>query len=264
MHGFNAAPAVIGAGVLTLLVDPTGIAANLVTMAIGALAGHIAGLSANDSSVRSVTETRIDSDAVANYALQMSDTIVDQLVMPKIADYLKHVVDQALDKRCSQRLSGMSTSDFRTVYAELNQILCGLNDITLSENLEDYMPNRFESNADGTTASVGGTQSSYSYKARDLLLYIVNKYGLDICRSPRKVEALLKDLCGDCSKEIFLLVECLACGAVDRLITQRDLIPEQALVLAVAEELHKSRLVELDAARWAAKCWNEALKDASC
>lgn len=264
MHGFKATPAVIGAGALTLLIDPTGITANLVTMAIGALAGHIAGLSAKDASVRCVTETKIDAEAVANYALQMSDTIIDQLVMPKIADYLNHVVDQALDKRCSQRLSGMSTNDVRTVYAELNQILCGLNNITFSESSEDYMPNQFGSSVDKTTASVGDTQNSYAYKARDALVYVVNEYGLGICQSPRQVEALLKDLCGDCSKEIFLLAECLACDAVDRLITQRDLVPAQALILAVAEEFHKSRLIELDAARWAVECWNEALKGASC
>jgi len=50
-------------------------------------------------------------------------------------------------------------------------------------------------------------------KARKQLVEIVKKYGIKILDESRKVEGLLRDLCGDCKKEIFSIVNALKEGA---------------------------------------------------
>lgn len=263
-RGFSTVPAAVGAGALTLMLDPTGITANLVTMAIGALAGHFAGKSAEGVPIQTTTETRVQSHAVTDFARQMSDTIVDQLVASEVICYIDRVVQQALDERCRQRVFGMKECDIQSVHANLGRISYVLRGIRLSGDPGDDMPGGTSRDDAGNGSSAGEGQSSFAYEARVQLMRIVKEHGTDICQFPKRVEGLLKDMCGDCPKEVFLLTQCLSSGVIGRVMNLRNTVPEPTLILTAANELQKSREIGFEAARWAVKSWTEALRGIRC
>ena len=93
---------------------------------------------------------------------------------------------------------------------------------------------------------------------------IVKEHGTDICQFPKRVEGLLKDMCGDCPKEVFLLTQCLSSGVIGRVMNLRNTVPEPTLILTAANELQKSREIGFEAARWAVESWTEALRGIRC
>lgn len=94
---------------------------------------------------------------------------------------------------------------------------------------------------------------------RRYLKKIIIKYGSGIFEQPKRLKALLNDLCPDCQKETFLLTTVLAKKLVDDLV---ELSGEEAYQLK-AEKL-KQRLInecgiDDQSAEWAVDSWAYAL-----
>lgn len=98
---------------------------------------------------------------------------------------------------------------------------------------------------------------------RQTLKQIVRQYGPQVCDNPRRCEALLRDLCGEHRREIFVLVSALEHDVVDDLRTLTAQLPFSVILPRLAAELHETTALSEEAARWAIAVWAEALGLAS-
>src|SRR5271170_828101 len=95
-------------------------------------------------------------------------------------------------------------------------------------------------------------------KPREVLIEVIAKYGTQILASPVRFEGVLKDYCGECRREIFVLVSCLRVGVVDQLRRQGG--PSVKLVCArLALKLEQNLAISSDVAKWAVESWAIAL-----
>jgi hypothetical protein len=76
---------------------------------------------------------------------------------------------------------------------------------------------------------------------------------------PKRCEGLLKDLCGDESREIFFLVSAAKEGIPERLITSQSNMPRELLITNLVERLQNSIGIEEKYALWAVESWALAL-----
>ncbi|MGC9348703.1 MAG: WD40 repeat domain-containing protein [Anaerolineae bacterium] len=98
---------------------------------------------------------------------------------------------------------------------------------------------------------------------RQALKQIVQQYGRDVYRDPRRCEGLLRDLAGEHKREIFVLISALEEGSVDDLLTAERSLPLSVVLPRLAAELHEATALSQEAATWAIAAWAEALGIAS-
>jgi hypothetical protein len=94
---------------------------------------------------------------------------------------------------------------------------------------------------------------------RQKLCELVAHYGEAVSDDPRRCEALLRDLCGQYRREIFLLVTSLRDGVPQQLRASKGRVPAAVLVGHLSTRLSGSFGLEASAARWAVESWALAL-----
>jgi len=94
---------------------------------------------------------------------------------------------------------------------------------------------------------------------RETLKHIHEQYGDDVCADVRRCEGLLRDLCGEYRREIFVLISALEEGVADDLRTMTAQLPLSVVIPRLAAELHETTALSEEAARWAVAVWAEAL-----
>lgn len=94
---------------------------------------------------------------------------------------------------------------------------------------------------------------------RETLKHIHEQYGDDVCRDVRRCEGLLRDLCGEYRREIFVLISALQEGVADDLRTMTANLSLGVVIPRLAAELHETTALSEEAARWAVSVWAEAL-----
>lgn len=94
---------------------------------------------------------------------------------------------------------------------------------------------------------------------RQTLSKIVHKYGVSLCDDPRRCEGLLRDLCGEHRREIYVLVTALEEGVAADLLGSQDNIPQEVLLARLTKRLIDELALAEDAALWAVESWALAL-----
>ena len=94
---------------------------------------------------------------------------------------------------------------------------------------------------------------------RTVLRDLVSRFGNSLATDPLRTEGLLRDICGNCSPEIFVLV-----NAVRQRVPADLLAPRHSLPLSLLEEFLAKRLEDElsfshEASIWAVRSWVEAL-----
>jgi hypothetical protein len=90
---------------------------------------------------------------------------------------------------------------------------------------------------------------------RQQLHYIITHYGRSICDDPKRCEALLKDLCPQNKREVFLLVWALREGIAKELLTQNQLLPIETVISRLSQKLYDELGFDSDLAQWAVGSW---------
>ncbi len=96
-------------------------------------------------------------------------------------------------------------------------------------------------------------------QARQVLCGIVRKYGRGVCDEPRRVRALLADLCPDLKRECHALAEAQEHGAAADLTQPTAGVPIELTLGRVARRLADETAMSEEAARWAVASWAAAL-----
>lgn len=97
---------------------------------------------------------------------------------------------------------------------------------------------------------------------RQTLSRIIAKYGQAICAAPKRIEALLRDLCGAHRREINIIM-----GALEERIatdltaasSSSNAVPKDVLFARLAARLRDNLAYTPEAARWAVETWAVAL-----
>jgi hypothetical protein len=92
------------------------------------------------------------------------------------------------------------------------------------------------------------------------LCRIAEAYGRGICRQPRRVAAMLRDLCPERRRENFLLVAALREGVVSDLVTGLDSVPDGILLARSVDKLREHLGLTEDSARWSVELWLPACR----
>lgn len=98
---------------------------------------------------------------------------------------------------------------------------------------------------------------------RHALSRIIAKYGRGICDSPKRVEALLRDLCGGNRREINIIMGALEERVAADLVAAGDSVPRDLLLARLAARLRDNLAYTPEAARWGVETWAVALGLAS-
>lgn len=98
---------------------------------------------------------------------------------------------------------------------------------------------------------------------RHALSRIIAKYGRGICDSPRRVEGLLRDLCGGSRREINVIMGALEERVAADLIAAGNSVPREVLLARLAARLRDNLAYTPEAARWGVETWAVALGLAS-
>lgn len=94
---------------------------------------------------------------------------------------------------------------------------------------------------------------------RQKLCEIITQYSKDICNNPQRCEGLLRDFCGQYSKEVFLLVNALKKGVATELVKSQAQIPESVILAKLTKRLQDELGIAEEAAYWAVDSWGLAL-----
>ena len=94
---------------------------------------------------------------------------------------------------------------------------------------------------------------------RQQLHYIITHYGRSICDDPKRCEALLKDLCPQQKREIFLLVGALREGVAKELLKPNQLLPMETVISRLSQKLYDELGFDIGLAQWAVESWALAL-----
>lgn len=92
------------------------------------------------------------------------------------------------------------------------------------------------------------------------LCRISEAYGRGICRQPRRVAAMLQDLCPERRRENFLLVAALREGVVADLVSGVNSVPDSILMARSAEKLREYLGLTEASARWSVELWLPACR----
>lgn len=94
---------------------------------------------------------------------------------------------------------------------------------------------------------------------RRSLSRIIDKHGRGICDSPKRVEALLRDLCGGHRREINIIMGAHEERVPADLIAAGNSVPRDVLLARLAARLRDNLAYTADAARWGVETWAVAL-----
>lgn len=95
--------------------------------------------------------------------------------------------------------------------------------------------------------------------AKSRLLEIIQNYGISVIDEPHRVEALLRDLCGNCRVEIAVLLTALKERVPQTLLTQGKAVSLKVLAAQLTGRLQDNHAIEQNAAQWAVETWAVAL-----
>ena len=95
--------------------------------------------------------------------------------------------------------------------------------------------------------------------ARTQLQYIIGRYGIPICGDARRCEAMLRDLCPECKREINALVNAIREDIPQELIRASKDIPKELLLTELSKRLCDNLGITVDLARWAVESWDIVL-----
>ena len=90
---------------------------------------------------------------------------------------------------------------------------------------------------------------------RQKLHELIAEHGLSLCDDPRRVEAMLKDLCGQHKREINVLVTAMKERVVEDLRNSQATAPTSILLPRLAKRLHDNLGMEKEVAAWAVESW---------
>lgn len=85
---------------------------------------------------------------------------------------------------------------------------------------------------------------------QQVLVKLIGTYGQSLCDDHRRCEGLLRDLCGDNRREIFVLVNALKDGIPGDLLASRDKAPLEVLCAQLKKRLEDDFATDADAASW--------------
>lgn len=88
---------------------------------------------------------------------------------------------------------------------------------------------------------------------------LVKQYGRDLIYDTRRTEALLRDLCGQHRREIFVLINAQKQRVPAELLTAPGWLPYQAVHSRLSRQLQQRLAMTEDAADWAVNAWATAL-----
>ncbi|HEY9405392.1 MAG TPA: hypothetical protein VIQ24_22270 [Pyrinomonadaceae bacterium] len=94
---------------------------------------------------------------------------------------------------------------------------------------------------------------------RHTLARIILEHGRAICDAPKRVEALLRDLCGAHRREINIIIGALEERVAADLLAARGTVPRDALLARLAARLRDNLAYTPEAARWGVETWALAL-----
>jgi len=94
---------------------------------------------------------------------------------------------------------------------------------------------------------------------RKQLHYIISHYGRSVCDDPKRCEAMLKDLCPQHKREVFLLVWALREGVAKELLKLNQLLPIETVISRLSQKLYDELGFDGDLAQWAVDSWAFAL-----
>lgn len=97
--------------------------------------------------------------------------------------------------------------------------------------------------------------------ARHTLGQLLAAHGRALCEDPRRLEALLRDLCGECRKEVFVLVSALRERVVVDLSAWPAGVPQALLLARLSVRLADDLGFSPEVARWAVETWAAALAE---
>jgi hypothetical protein len=90
---------------------------------------------------------------------------------------------------------------------------------------------------------------------RQTLISLVEKYGRGIYDEPARCEAMLRDLCPECRREVFLAVAALKERVVSDLVLFAGATPDTVLIARNSRKLQDSLGLSETSARWAVESW---------
>ena len=94
---------------------------------------------------------------------------------------------------------------------------------------------------------------------RDTLRQLIVRYGHALCDDPRRCEAMLRDLCGQHKREVFILVSDLRQRVAADLLGGGGGLPTPLLLGRLRKRLEDELGLSGEAARWAVETWALAL-----
>jgi len=94
---------------------------------------------------------------------------------------------------------------------------------------------------------------------RDTLRQLIVRYGHSLCDDPRRCEAMLRDLCGQHKREVFILVSALKQRVASDLLGGSGGLPIPLLLGRLRKRLEDELALTGEAARWAVETWALAL-----
>lgn len=94
---------------------------------------------------------------------------------------------------------------------------------------------------------------------RQKLVELIGRYGVDLARDARRCEALLRDVCPQHKREIFVLVSAAKESVGIDLLGSSSGMPKDALLSRLSKRVHENLGVTEDLARWAVESWALAL-----
>jgi hypothetical protein len=94
---------------------------------------------------------------------------------------------------------------------------------------------------------------------RHTLSRIILEHGRAICDTPKRIEALLRDLCGAHRREINIIIGALEERVAADLLAARGTVPREALLARLAARLRDNLAYTPEAARWGVETWAVAL-----
>jgi hypothetical protein len=95
--------------------------------------------------------------------------------------------------------------------------------------------------------------------ARQTLSRIIAKHGTGICETPKRVEAILRDLCGDQRREINIIMGALEERVAADLTAGGNSLPRDVLFARLEARLRDNLAYTPEAARWGVETWAVAL-----
>jgi len=94
---------------------------------------------------------------------------------------------------------------------------------------------------------------------RHTLSRIMAEHGRGICDAPKRIEGLLRDLCGAHRREINIIIGALEERVATELLTAGNTVPRDVLLARLAARLRDNLAYTPEAARWGAETWAVAL-----